>query len=505
MSPDLLTLAQNYFVGNTVRQLSATFTEEESRLHQALPSVLALALGALLARLRQPGGPADIFARVYRVNRRDPLGNFASLLAEVSDPAGPTPALDGGLPGPGPGLLASVLGSEQAAATAAVIAQGAGVAPATVRQLLALAVPVGLGLLGRHAVQHTLDARGLASYLATQQEPLVRALRALPNGLGQRLASLAGGDPAGQGSLLEFAQLPVAPPSAPRVAPLAPLATAAALVAAPPAATLLSTAAPLAAAAAPPVAALLSTAAPSEPTTMLPLSRMPVPPRPADPRPGPPAAATGPRAPTPRRWPWLLALLLAGVLALAAAQVYLLRGNLRPMPTPAAAPGRPAAAGPTPPAYLAGRATLRLAGGALLRVSNNSAEARLYHFLQDPTQLVSSDKTQGWLLLDQVYFAPGTTTLMPESLGQLHNLAAILQAFPRASIKLGGYTDDQHGTDNNLLLSADCANAARRQLLARRIAPSRVAARGYGQARPRTAPPAGHVRSRRVYVRVTKK
>lgn len=469
MSPDLLELTHNYFIGSTVRQISTAFDESESSVSTALQRVVPVALGALLARARQPGGATDLFARVYRVHRRDPLTHFGGLLGEVSDPAGAPLTSEGSLPGPGPGLLRLVLGPGYDA-TVARIGRQAGVRLATVSRLLSLAVPVGLGLLGRYAVRHTLDARGLASYLASQAAPIVGALGSLPEGVGQELASLAAGPAATPPAPASMAQRPAPPP---RAEPVPPPAS--------------------------------QSAATPPPTPALDAPRpTPTPP----PLPGPPTPAAS------RRWPWLLALLLAVVLGIAAAQVYLLRSPVTPG-TPAPASTAPTATtGPTNSpdvtsndhlAYIGGRATLPLAGGAKLRVSNNSAEARLYHFLKDPAQTVSLDKTQGWLLLDQVYFNPGKATLTRESGVQLHNLAAILKTFPHAVLKLGGYTDDQRSADKNLLISADCANAARRQLLSYRIAPGRVAAEGYGQAPTRAAPPASHPQSRRVYVRVSKK
>ncbi|AMR27925.1 hypothetical protein A0257_13055 [Hymenobacter psoromatis] len=450
MSPDLLELTHNYFIGSTLRQISTALGESESSVSTALHRVVPVALGALLARTRQPGGAADLFARVYRVHRRDPLANFSDLLGEVNDPAGAPASSEGSLPGPGPGLLRTVLGPNYDAMVAH-ISQQAGVRLATVPKLLGLAVPVGLGLLGRYAVQHTLDAPGLASCLASQAPPIVGALSNLPEGMGQDLAGRAAG-----------AAVPLhRPAQAPAAAP----------------------------------------APPPAPTSGSPQSPTP-PPRPK-PRPGPPTLIAAPRG------PWLLAL-LALVLGIAATQLYLLRSPgtpppARPAPTPPATPARPEAAGNDPVVYIAGRATLPLAGGAGLRVSNNSAEARLYHFLKDPAQTVSLDKTQGWLLLGQVHFTPGAATLTRESEVQLQNLAAILKTFPHAALKLGGYTDDQSSADKNLLVSADCANAARRELLKLGVAPGRVAAEGYGQAPTRTAPPAGHPQSRRVYVRVSKK
>ena len=466
MSPDLLELTQNYFIGSTVRQISAAFQESESSVSTALRHAAPVVLSALQARTQQPGGATDIFARVYRVHRRDPLANFDGLLGEVSDPAGPTPAFDGSLPGPGPGLLRAALGPHYAP-TIATISQQASLPPDTVGKLLSLAVAVELALLGRYAAEHTLDARGLASYLASQHAPVEETLATAP-------AEAAWGGSLATGPAATKVQAPVAS----RPTPTAPVAAPAPTAAIPP---------------------------------------LPPPAAPRQPEPAPILASEPTPAATHRRWPWLLALLLAVVLAIAAAQLYFLRGNSEPGPSPtppapeqtgaAAAPGttdHPEASS-NHLAYIAGRTTLQLPGRPVIRVSNNSAEGRLYHFLHDPNQTVSPDKTEGWVLLDQVHFKPGTTALTPEALVQVRTLAILLKAFPRAVIKLGGYTDDQASADQNLLLSADCANAIRRLLLAHNIAPNRVSAEGYGQAPTRTALPTGPAQSRRVYVRVVKK
>ncbi len=514
MSPDLLALAQNYFLGDTVRQISTTFGESERHVEVALRNALPLALGALLVRAQQPGGATDLFGRVYRMHRRDPLGKFGALLGTLSDPAAPTPAtsLDGSLPGPGPGLLRTVLGSSYAQAVEGISRQ-AGVHPDTMPKLLSLAGAVGLGLLGRYAAQHTLDARGLTGYLGGQAAPIGAALAGLPSSWRSALATLVAipAPTAYPPAQPQESTAPPVPAPAPQTVPAPQPAPATEPVPTPQPSP-------------EPILAPKPLSAPEpEPT---PTPKPPAAPQPrlapepvVQPRPAPvPEPTSLPSSVAPkRRLPWVLVLLLVAVLGLAAAQVYFLR-SARPKPTAAPPTGSDTVATasrkvPTvpdqpvvvsrPPAYLAGRAALPLVGGRVLRVSNNSAEARLYRFLKAPAQTVSLDKTQGWLILDQVYFLPGKAILTRESLVQLRQLAAILKTFPRATIKLGGYAADQASADKNLLLSADCANMARRVVIAGGVAPGRVAAEGYGQAKTRT--PDARSRTHRVYVRVTKK
>lgn len=358
-----------------------------------------------------------------------------------------TPAADGGLLGRGTELLRSVLGSGYAPAVEGV-SQQAGGRSSTVSSLMSMAVPVVLGLLGRHAATNNLDASGFNSYLGEQKSSIVSALGSLPSGLGNLLGGLGLGTAASVGSNLG---------------------------------NTVTAAASRTGAAVQGAAREVETAATS-----------------------------------PSRWPWLL-LLLAGIAAL----VYFMRGcnnETTPAATTTTTRTMAAAAMAAPTGrydtgtgnyiYDTGaNTTLKLADGTTLTVGDNSTEARLFNFLNDKGQTVSDNKTQGWISLDRVYFNTGKSTLTDASLAQFKNLAAILKAFPDASLKLGGYTDTQGAAAKNLLLSADRANAARMAVVSNGIAPGRVAAEGYGQEHPLTGndTPEGRAQNRRVDVRVTKK
>ncbi len=126
--------------------------------------------------------------------------------------------------------------------------------------------------------------------------------------------------------------------------------------------------------------------------------------------------------------------------------------------------------------------TLQLAdGNAVAGVGLHSTESNLYRFITDPQmQIDTVDLTRGWYSFDRVYFDAGQATLTHESVAQLRNIAAILKAYPRARIKLSGYTDASGDFKINKALSEDRAHAAWYSLVGMGISPARIDARGYG-------------------------
>ena len=444
MAQNLLELVQNYFRGETVQQASSALGESESSVGTALRSIVPLVLGGLFARSQQSGGTAELFGLAQQAHSSGIISNMGSLLGGLSSNSNTAPAADGSLLNKATELLRGVFGTQFAPAVETV-SQQAGVRTSTVSSLMSMAAPVALSLLGRHAADNGLDSNGFGNYLTSQRSSIMVALGSLPGGLGSMLSGLG----------LRAAAHNVA----------------------------------------------------------------------ADVRGSTPQmAATA----TPTRWPWLL-LLVLGLSAL----FFVMRScNKSPEPsmpmgtlpidtTTTTMPATDTTA-VGPPAAPTGRydeasgnyiydtgtmTTIKLADGTVLSVGNNSMEARLFNFLNDPAQTVSDDKTQGWMSLDRVYFNTGKSTLTTESQAQLKNLAAILKAFPNAAVKLGGYTDNKGAAATNMALSANRAKGARQAVVTDGIDESRITAEGYGSAHPLATndTPEGRAQNRRVDLRATKK
>lgn len=146
--------------------------------------------------------------------------------------------------------------------------------------------------------------------------------------------------------------------------------------------------------------------------------------------------------------------------------------------------------------------------GETLNVGNRSTEYKLLAFLSDDNEQVSQDKTKGWITLDRTYFQLNSSELTPESKTQLENLGKILQEYPTAQVKIGGYTDNQGADEVNLKVSGQRAQQVATQLQTLGITATRIQAEGYGKEHPIC--PANDTddckaQNRRVDIRVTKK
>lgn len=152
---------------------------------------------------------------------------------------------------------------------------------------------------------------------------------------------------------------------------------------------------------------------------------------------------------------------------------------------------------------------LKLPNGVELEVGERSAEKKLFDMLNDPNFKVDDkDKTEGWFSLDRVYFEIGRASLKAESQAQLERITKILQAFPNAEIRVGGYTDNTGDFTSNRKLSAERAGIVLDKLVALGIAHNRLKSRGYGSKYPVCSSndsPTCKARNRRVDLRVTKK
>ncbi len=225
------------------------------------------------------------------------------------------------------------------------------------------------------------------------------------------------------------------------------------------------------------------------------------------------AAASGSR--------WLVPLAILGAVILA----WLLFRSLSGPSTPAAtaplaaadtAPTAPApVATPTPPADVAPPANsawaalgemtkVTLPDGTVLNIPANGVESKLIAYLNDPNSTVTDDK---WFDFDRLLFDTGNATLQPASQEQVNNVGAILKAYPKVKIRLGGYTDNTGNAAANVKLSEARANGVMAELVKLGTDATRVSAKGYGEEHPvaDNATEEGRAKNRRISMRVTEK
>src|SRR5580704_1235383 len=146
----------------------------------------------------------------------------------------------------------------------------------------------------------------------------------------------------------------------------------------------------------------------------------------------------------------------------------------------------------------------KLPDGTELNIPQYGVENKLIIFLQDGSKPVDKDT---WFDFDRLLFDTGSATLQPASNEQLGNIAAILKAYPRVKIKIGGYTDNTGDKGANLKLSEDRANNVMAELITLGVASDRLEAQGYGEDHPiaDNTTDEGRQKNRRISLRVTAK
>ncbi|MFD1820683.1 K(+)-stimulated pyrophosphate-energized sodium pump [Pseudarcicella hirudinis] len=146
----------------------------------------------------------------------------------------------------------------------------------------------------------------------------------------------------------------------------------------------------------------------------------------------------------------------------------------------------------------------KLSSGVDLNIPENGIENNLLKFIEDASKPV--DKTT-WFDFDRLTFETGKSVLKPESQEQLKNIAEILKAFPKVSIKLGGYTDNTGDAKENLMLSNERAASVKSELEKLGVSAQRLESEGYGQEHPvaDNTTEEGRALNRRISIRVLSK
>lgn len=151
---------------------------------------------------------------------------------------------------------------------------------------------------------------------------------------------------------------------------------------------------------------------------------------------------------------------------------------------------------------------ITLPDGSKMAVGENSTENKLFAMLNDANFAVSDDKTQGWVTLDRVYFSTGKADLTANSEAQVANIITLLKAFPTATVKVGGYTDNTGDAAVNQKVSTERAKSVADKLIAGGVEAARIESEGYGAQHfvcPANDSDECKAQNRRVDLRITKK
>jgi outer membrane protein OmpA-like peptidoglycan-associated protein len=343
------------------------------------------------------------------------------------------------------GLMGTIFGG-RAGAVGDALAQSSGVQKGGASHALSLALPMVVGALGKHVLTNGLNAEGVSQLLFSHKQAIVDDPHTPPG--------LAGALGLGSLSALGGAAAGVAPSK---------VATAAA-----------------------PVRTL------SEPARAA----------------GPLAERAGGVAQTFKNAPrWMLilpALVAAGLLVWGISS---LRGNeargigvtapQAPAVPTLSAPEVPALPKVEAPAAVPAPAAgpLTLPGGKTLDFAASSAEAAMAHALADRTAPLPETFD-----FENLSFDNASSAITLDSAKTIEDLAAMLQAYPSARVRIEGHADSTGSPATNQALSEARATSLKNALVAKGIAGERIETRGEAARRPVPGAAPAEARNRRAEV-----
>ncbi|WP_343308105.1 OmpA family protein [Chitinophaga niabensis] len=207
------------------------------------------------------------------------------------------------------------------------------------------------------------------------------------------------------------------------------------------------------------------------------------------------------------RWLWMLIVLLAIILLL----WYFMKGcnnqhTMAPVDSVQTSHMEDSAISHVSPPVSRESIKVMLPDGVELAAYKGGIEDQLVSFLKDPSTQGGKDK---WFDFDNLNFKTGSAELTEDSKVQVQNLVAILNAFPKLKIKIGGYTDARGDSTLNRKLSQERADAVHSALQAHHVKPVQLlGAEGYGSQFAKAAadaPDEERVKDRRISVGVREK
>ena len=132
-------------------------------------------------------------------------------------------------------------------------------------------------------------------------------------------------------------------------------------------------------------------------------------------------------------------------------------------------------------------------------------QAKAAAVMKELSELRAQQTDRGLVLtVGDVLFAVGKAEVAPGGQRSIDQLAQFLKTYPRRRVLIEGHTDNTGNEDFNVKLSQQRADAVRSLLVARGVAPERIATRGYGPKYPlvENDTPAGRQQNRRVEILV---
>jgi hypothetical protein len=141
-----------------VDQISQNIGAEPSLVNSAIQMALPMIISSMAQNAQQPQGAEELNNALAKDHDGSLLDNIGGLISGAQ-------SANGG------GILSHIFGQKQSAA-AETISQNTGLNTGQVAQILMMLAPIVMSYLGKQKQQQGLDAGGLASILAGQQQQI---------------------------------------------------------------------------------------------------------------------------------------------------------------------------------------------------------------------------------------------------------------------------------------------------------------------------------------------
>ena len=116
--------------------------------------------------------------------------------------------------------------------------------------------------------------------------------------------------------------------------------------------------------------------------------------------------------------------------------------------------------------------------------SRNATDPSLMEIALQPLESIAAGDTSAPIVLKNIFFASGSSTLLEPSFAELKRLIKLLNENPRIHIQIQGHTDNVGSETDNLNLSEARAKAVYQYLADKGIATERLSYIGFGESRP---------------------
>ncbi|HUZ57288.1 MAG TPA: OmpA family protein [Hanamia sp.] len=165
MSFNLMETVKNFFTSEFTNQSSSALGEDSSGISKALSAIIPTGLAGILNKATSGTEGANSVLDMAKNAIGSATGNTNLSGAENVQQ--------------GNSIISSLFGSSQSVINSA-ISKFAGIKDSSASSLMSMALPVIMGILGKHAEQNNLSASGLSGFLSSQKDHI---LNALPPGL----------------------------------------------------------------------------------------------------------------------------------------------------------------------------------------------------------------------------------------------------------------------------------------------------------------------------------